>query len=108
MTRRTVTWTVLVNRAAVTTLWAAVVAERLGFARAEALSPGRAAAGLNAQSKGRKLGAFKPSEEKPELVRRRKPDERLLVEVCGRAGGGDESPGGGRSSPPLPAPPACR
>ena len=40
--------TVSVNRAAVLTLWAAVVAERLGFEAGEALSLGRAAAGLNA------------------------------------------------------------
>ena len=35
------------NRAAVLTLWAAVVAERLGFDRNEALTLGRAVARLN-------------------------------------------------------------
>jgi hypothetical protein len=50
--------TVTVNRAPVLTLWAAVVAERLGFDRDEALTLGRALAGLNAQSKGRSLGIF--------------------------------------------------
>jgi len=54
--------TVLVNRAPVLTLWAAVVAERLGYDEDEALTLGRALAGLNAQSKGRRLGIFKPSE----------------------------------------------
>jgi hypothetical protein len=54
-----------INRAPVLTLWAAVVAERLGFDRAEARSFGRAAAGLNAHSNGRRLGMFKPHEEKP-------------------------------------------
>ena len=43
-----------INRAPVLTLWAAVVAKRLGFNRDEALSLGKALAGLNAQSKGRR------------------------------------------------------
>ena len=50
-----------INRAPVLTLWAAVVAERLGYDRAEALTLGRAVAGLNAQSKGRRLGINKPA-----------------------------------------------
>jgi len=54
--RRTVT----INRAPVLTLWAAVVAERLGFRRDEALTFGRAVAGLNAYAKGKSLGIFKP------------------------------------------------
>jgi hypothetical protein len=52
------TTTVLVNRAPVLTLWAAIVAERLGHPRATALTLGKAVAGLNAQSKGRRLGIF--------------------------------------------------
>ncbi len=39
-----------INRAPVLTLWAAVVAERFGFNHDEALSLGKALAGLNAQS----------------------------------------------------------
>ena len=49
---------ILMNRAPVLTLWAAVVAERLGFDRDAALTLGKAVAGLNAQSKGRMLGIF--------------------------------------------------
>jgi hypothetical protein len=49
-----------VNRAPVLTLWAAVVAERLGHSEAEALTLGKALAGLNAQSKGRRLGIYAP------------------------------------------------
>ena len=49
---------VKVNRAPVLTLWAAVVAVRLGYAWKEALSLARAVAGLNAQAKGRRLGIF--------------------------------------------------
>src|ERR1043166_265832 len=52
------------NRAPVLTLWAAVVAERLGFDRAAALTLGKAVAGLNAQAKGRRLHLFeKPAAE---------------------------------------------
>src|ERR1035437_10673804 len=50
-----------INRAPVLTLWAAVVAERLGFDHREALTLGRAVAGLNAYSKGKALGLFKPT-----------------------------------------------
>jgi hypothetical protein len=75
---------ITINRAPVLTLWAAVVAERLGFDRDEALSLGKALAGLNAQSKGRKLGLFKPQEEKPQKARQKGPGETFLVEVCGR------------------------
>jgi hypothetical protein len=52
-----------INRAPVLTLWAAVVAERMGYKKDEALTFGKAVAGLNAQSKGRKLGIY---EEKTE------------------------------------------
>jgi hypothetical protein len=80
MTHRTIT----INRAPVLTLWAAVVAERLGFNRDEALSLGKAVAGLNAQAKGRRLGVFKPHEEKAAKAREKKRGEEFWVEVCGR------------------------
>jgi hypothetical protein len=63
--------TISINRAPVLTLWAAVVAQRLGFRWDESLSLGRALAGLNAQSKGRRLGIFKPHEEKTKAARDR-------------------------------------
>ena len=53
-----------INRAPVLTLWAAVVAERLGNDRDTALTLGKAVAGLNAQSKGRRLGIFKEDESR--------------------------------------------
>jgi hypothetical protein len=53
--------TVQINRAPVLTLWAAVVAERLGYDSAAALTLGRAVAGLNAQAKGRRLHIFEES-----------------------------------------------
>ena len=52
------TKSVLVNRSPVLTLWASIVAERLGYARPTALTLGKAVAGLNAQSKGRRLGIY--------------------------------------------------
>src|ERR671936_1292073 len=76
--------TIPINRAPVLTLWAAVVAQRLGFTEDEALTLGRAVAGLNAQAKGRKLGIFKPHEQKPKKARQKEPGERFLIEVCGR------------------------
>lgn len=47
-----------VNRAPVLTLWAAIVAERLGYPRDTALTIGHALSALNAQSKGKRLGIF--------------------------------------------------
>jgi len=41
-------------------------------------------AGLNAQAKGRRLGIFKPHEEKTKKAREKERGERFLIEVCGR------------------------
>src|SRR5258707_10550649 len=79
------TKTISINRAPVLTLWAAIVAERLGFHADEALTLGRAVAGLDAQAKGRRLGIFKPHEEKAKKAREKETDEKFFVEVCGRA-----------------------
>lgn len=47
------------------TLWAAIVAERVGHDRASALTLGKAVAGLNAHSKGRRLGIFEAPKPEP-------------------------------------------
>jgi hypothetical protein len=73
-----------INRAPILTLWAAVVAQRLGFAEDEALTLGKAVAGLNAQAKGRRLGIFKLHEEKAKKAREKGPGERFFIEVLGR------------------------
>src|SRR5215813_3300294 len=73
-----------INRAPVLTLWAAVVAQRLGFDEEEALSSGKALAGLNAQAKGRRLGLFKPHEDKAKKSREKERGERFWIEVLGR------------------------
>ncbi len=76
---------ILINRAPVLTLWAAVVAERLGFGPEEALSLGKALAGLNAQSKGRRLGIFKPTPKELKKAREREQGEEFQVDLLGRA-----------------------
>ncbi len=77
--------TVMINRAPVLTLWGAIVAERQGFGADEALTLAKAMAGLNAQSKGRRLGIFQPAkgpEGKP--PKKRGLGEEFWVELCGR------------------------
>ncbi|TAM81471.1 MAG: hypothetical protein EPN47_11995 [Acidobacteria bacterium] len=75
-----------INRAPVLTLWAAVVAERLGFDRDEALTLGRAVAGLNAYSKGVSLGLYKPTPEaERERRHKRAKGEVLQVDLLHRA-----------------------
>ena len=80
------TRTISINRAPVLTLWAAVVAERLGFEWEEALTLGRAVAGLNAYAKGVRLGLFTPA---PAEVREKRkalrPKETITVDLLHRA-----------------------
>lgn len=76
-----------INRAPVLTLWAAVVAERLGYDYDAALTLGKGVAGLNAQSKGRKLGIFEESkgDKKEEREpKKRTAGEQYSVTVLGR------------------------
>src|ERR1035438_1545752 len=58
---------------------------RLGFKHDEALSLGKALAGLNAQSKGRRLGIFKPTPKELKKVREQVRGEEFRVELLGRA-----------------------
>lgn len=79
--------TLQVNRAPVLTLWATVVAERLGHSHEEALSLGRAVAGLNAQSKGRRLGIYEGKDDSARKVpatRKKAAARTRLVEILGR------------------------
>jgi hypothetical protein len=78
-----------INRAPVLTLWAVIVAERLGYRHDEALTLGKALAGLNAQSKGQRLGIYTPAEKeldekRGEQAKKRQAGETLLVELVGR------------------------
>jgi hypothetical protein len=80
------THTVTINRAPVLTLWASVVAERLGYDHEAALTLGKAVAGLNAQSKGRRLGMFEesksPREEREPSAR--PPGDQFMVSLLHR------------------------
>jgi hypothetical protein len=69
----------MVNRAPVLTLWAAVVAEVLGFEHDEALTLGRAVAGLNAYSKGVSLGLFQPTPTEVKEQRRKMRKEEIVT-----------------------------
>lgn len=78
--------TLTINRSPVLTLWASVVAERLGYDRDEAVTLGRAVAGLNAASKARTLGIVRPADQatagrKPRAA---KSEGLVAVQLCGR------------------------
>ena len=91
--------TIEVNRAPVLTLWASVVAERLGFDRDEALTFGRAVAGLNAYSKGVRLGLFAPFASKKVTERKKglRHGETLQGDLLGRAVPATSTPDGLRA-----------
>lgn len=55
---------ITVNRAPFLTLWATVVAKRLGYEEDEALSLAKAFTGLTAQSKAQRLGLSQPRPER--------------------------------------------
>ena len=60
-----------------------VVAERLGFNHDESLSLAKAVAGLTAQSKGRRLGIFTPTQKELKKVRERKRGEECQSSALG-------------------------
>lgn len=75
-----------INRAPVLTLWGTIVAERMGYDRDAALSLGKCLSGLNAQTKGRRLGIF----SEPKAPERGGPPKKIglgeefWVTICGR------------------------
>lgn len=78
--------TLQINRAPVLTLWATVVAERLGHDRGAALSLGKAVAGLTAHAKAKILGihpASEPVEGRKKVTTGAAPRE-FWISVCGR------------------------
>lgn len=86
---------VIINRAPVLTLWGAVVSERLGWHWDCALTLGRRMAGMNAQSKGRALGIFKPSDARSDAEEGA--DEDFRVDLCGRSVRTRHTPDGPRA-----------
>lgn len=89
---------ILVNRAPVLTLWAAVVAERLGHGKALSLTLGHAVAGLNAQSKGRRLGIYEEPEEDGKGLKKKPEPAGEIVHLMGRAVPVVETPNGRRAA----------
>jgi hypothetical protein len=76
----------MVNRAPVLTLWASMVAEVLGFEHDEALTLGRAVAGLNAYSKEVSLGLSQPTpREVKEQRQKMRKEETVTVDLLHRA-----------------------
>lgn len=76
---------IAINRAPVLTLWAAVVAVRKGYDEETALTLGQAVAGLNAQSKGRRLGIYDAAEEPSDKERKAQSSAALsTVSLLGR------------------------
>ena len=75
---------VKINRAPVLTLWATVVAERLGHDHATALTLGKAVAGMNAQAKGRRLGIYEePQEKEDKKPKAPRAGEEVMVPLLG-------------------------
>jgi hypothetical protein len=80
--RRTIT----INRAPVLTLWASVVARRLGFERDEALTLGRAVASLDTRAKNAPLIVVTPSRKSIKERRRAlKTGKRVQFDLLKRA-----------------------
>ena len=74
----------LINRAPVLTLWATVVAQRMGYSEDEALTLGKAIAGYTAQFKGRILGIYS-AREKAETGEEKREERKVeFVELMGR------------------------
>jgi len=95
-----------INRAPVMTLWAAVVAERLGYDRDEAATFGRTVAGLNAASKAQRLGLAEAHPEK-HAAKKKAPGRKVEIELLGRVFPAVETPDGLRAlSKDKPADPA--
>lgn len=76
----------VINRAPFLTLWASVVARRLGYDENEALTLGRAVAGQTAAAKGKRLGILesRPAAERQRLQDRRQDIGAEAVRLMGR------------------------
>jgi len=77
---------VTINRAPFLALWATVVARRAGYTDDEALTLGKAIAGLTAQAKGRRLGIYapRPEAERAEVREKREALGAETVQFMGR------------------------
>jgi hypothetical protein len=89
---------IAINRAPVLTLWATVVAARSGYDEDTALTLGQALAGLNAQSKGRRLGIYEGAQDNAE-AKKKKPAAPAAITLLGREIPVVKSAGGLRAAP---------
>ncbi len=90
---------IAINRAPVLTLWAAVVAERLGYDWQAALTLGKGLAGLNAQSKGQRLGIYEKKEKGSSKEEKSKPASKAgSVRLMGREVPAIKTPNGLRAA----------
>jgi hypothetical protein len=89
---------IAINRAPVLTLWAAVVASRSGYDEDTALTLGQALAGLNAQSKGRRLGIYEGGQDNAE-AKKKVPAAPASITLLGREIPVVKSAGGFRAAP---------
>ena len=88
-----------INRAPVMTLRAVVIAERLGYDHATALTLGKSVSDLNAQSKGQRLGIYeKPTDQPEKAAKAHKPREQFSVPIFGRAVPAQQTPQGVRAT----------
>jgi hypothetical protein len=76
--------TISINRAPVLNLWAAVVAERLGYKKGEALSLAKALTGQTAQRHAKELGIAEASEEKPRKGNKKKQTGAVPLRFLGK------------------------
>lgn len=78
--------TIQINRAPVLTLWATVVAEEMGFDTGEALTLGKAVAGITAHSKAAYLGMIEPTPAAVKQARREREHEAgcFAISLLGR------------------------
>ena len=90
---------ITVNRAPVLTLWAAIVAERMGFDEEAALTLGKSLAGHNAQTKGQLLGIYHPREHSDSANAEPEPEgDQVFVNLMGRSLPALRTPGGIRAA----------
>ncbi len=89
-----------INRAPVMTLWATIVAERLGYDHDAALTLGKSVSGLNAQSKGQRLGIYDKPTDQPEKApaKTAKSPKQFSVPILGRAVPATQTPQGVRAT----------
>ena len=83
-THRVAVKSIQINRAPVMTLWAVVVAERLGHSHDEALTLGKAVTGLNAHSKAKAIGLIQSTDTEPTRKKTKQTDHPTIVQLLGR------------------------